>query len=136
VDSWGAPAEMRRRSEEELRGGEAFDNLHGSAAKRTLPQRVNGQRGRGGACACLTGWLEQPQTKRKEFCSPPVSEKAEVADSHKTARQQVRRSGEGTFDRQGHEPFLVAVSGVAPAKGYVALGESNSLLLEMATRWV
>ena len=37
VDSCGAPAEMRRRSEEKLRGGEAFDNLHGSAAERTLP---------------------------------------------------------------------------------------------------
>ena len=37
VDSWGAPAEMRRRSEEELRGGEALDNLHGSAAERTVP---------------------------------------------------------------------------------------------------
>jgi hypothetical protein len=37
----------RRKS---LRGGEALDNLHGSAAERTLPQRVNGQRGRGGAC--------------------------------------------------------------------------------------
>lgn len=42
VDSCGAPAEMRRRSEEKLGGGEALDNLHGSAAKRTLPQRVNG----------------------------------------------------------------------------------------------
>jgi len=39
VDSCGAPAEMRRRSEEELRGGEAFDNLHGSAAKRTSRTR-------------------------------------------------------------------------------------------------
>jgi hypothetical protein len=44
VDSCGAPAEMRRRSEEKLGGGEALDNLHGSAAKRTLPQRVNGRR--------------------------------------------------------------------------------------------
>ena len=35
MDSCGGPAEMRRRSEEKLRGGEAFDNLHGSAAKRT-----------------------------------------------------------------------------------------------------
>ena len=89
MDSWGAPAEMRRRSEEELRGGEAFDNLHGSAAKRTLRQRVNGQRGRGGACACLTGWLEQPQTKRKEFCSPPVGEEAEVADADEAAWKHV-----------------------------------------------
>ena len=37
VDSSGAPAEMRRRSEEKLRGGEALDNQHGSAAERTVP---------------------------------------------------------------------------------------------------
>ena len=45
VDSCGAPVEMRRGSKEQLRGGEAFDYLHDSAAKRTLPQRTNGQRG-------------------------------------------------------------------------------------------
>jgi hypothetical protein len=45
VDSCSAPAELRWRSEEKLRGGEAFDNLHGSAAKRTLPQRVKGSAG-------------------------------------------------------------------------------------------
>ena len=37
VDSCCAPAGMRRRSEEELRGGEALDDLHGSAAERTVP---------------------------------------------------------------------------------------------------
>ena len=126
MDSCGAPAEMRRSSEEKLRGGEALDNLHGSAAKRTLPQRVNGQRRRGGARGWRMGLLEQARTERKEFCSPPVSKKSEVADAHKTARQQVQEeSAQELFDRQGHEPFLVAVSRVAPAKGYVALGESN-----------
>ena len=89
VDSWGAPAEMRRRSEEKLRGGEALDNLHGSAAKRTLPQPVNGQRRRGGVRCWRRGLLEQPRTEGKECCSPPVSKKSEVADAHKTARQQV-----------------------------------------------
>jgi hypothetical protein len=29
------------------------------------------------------------------------------------------------FDRQGDEPLLVAVSGVAPAKGDVVVGKSN-----------
>jgi hypothetical protein len=29
---------MRWGSEEELRGGEALDNLHGSAAERTSPE--------------------------------------------------------------------------------------------------
>ena len=91
MDSCGASAEMRRGSEEELRGGEALDNLHGSAAERTLPQRVDGYRGRrGDACCRLIGWLEQPETERKEFCSLSVGEEAEVADAHEAARQQVK----------------------------------------------
>ena len=126
ADSCGAPAERRRGSEEELRGGEALDNLHGSSAKRTLPRRVNGPRGRGGACYWLSGWLEQPQTKRKELCSPPVSEEAEVADAHKTARQQMQEeAAKELFDRQGHEPLLVAVSRVSPTESDVALGETH-----------
>ena len=88
---------------------------------------MSGERGqRSGTYCRLIGWLEQPQTKRKKFCSPPVGEEAEVADAHKTARQQVQEeAAQELFDRQSHEPLLVAVSGVAPAKGYVALGESN-----------
>jgi hypothetical protein len=37
VDSCCTPAEPRRRSEEQLSGGEPFDNLHSSAAKGTVP---------------------------------------------------------------------------------------------------
>ena len=127
MDSCGAWAEMRRGSEEELCGGEALDNLHGPAAERTLPQRVDGYRGRrGDACCRLIEWLEQSETERKEFCSLSVGEEAEVADAHKAARQQVKEeAAQELIDGQIHEPFLVAVSGVAPAKGYVALGESN-----------
>jgi hypothetical protein len=117
---------MRRRSEEELRGGEALDNMHGSAAKRTLPQRVNGQCGRRGGSGWLIGWLEQSETERKEFCSPSVSEEAEVANAHEAAGQQVQEeTAQELFDRQSHEPFLVAVGGVAPAEGDVAVSKSN-----------
>ena len=81
---------------------------------------------RSGTYCRLIGWLEQPETKRKEFRSPSISEKAEVADAHKAARQQVQEeAAQELFDRQSHKPLLVAVSGVSPAKGYVALGESN-----------
>ena len=81
---------MRRRSEEELGGGEALDNMHGSAAKRTLPQRGNGKRyWRGGACGWRIKWLEQAGTERKEFRPLPIGEEAEVTDAHKAARQQV-----------------------------------------------
>jgi len=126
VDSCGAPAAMRRGSEKKLRGGEALDNLHGSAAKRTSPQRVNGQRRRGGAGCWRMGLLEQARTEWKEFRSPPVSKKSKVADAHKAVRQQMeQKAAQELVDGQSHEPLLVAVSGVAPAKSYVALGESN-----------
>ena len=70
--------------------------------------------------------LEQARTERKEFCSPPVSKKSEVADAHEAAWQQVEKEAvQELFDRQSHDPLLVAVGGVAPAKSYVALGESN-----------
>jgi hypothetical protein len=52
--------------------------------------------------------LEQPKTEWKKLRSPPVSEKAEVADAHETARQQVEQEAtQELFDRQSHEPLLV-----------------------------
>jgi hypothetical protein len=48
--------------------------------------------------------LEQSETKRKEFCSLPVREEAEVADAHKPARQQVQQeAAQELFDRQSHD---------------------------------
>jgi len=81
-------------------------------------------------------WSNREQSGKK-LRSPPVGEKTEVANTHKAARQQVEEeAAKELFDRQGHEPFLVAVSGVAPAKGDVPSERATSLLLEMATRWV
>jgi hypothetical protein len=72
------------------------------------------------------GLLEQPRTEWKEFCSPPVSKKPEVADAHKTARQQMQEeAAKELFDRQGHEPLLVAVSRVSPTESDVALGQTH-----------
>ena len=82
--------------------------------------------GEAGACCWLIGLLEQPEAERKKFCSPPVGEEAEVADAHEAARQQVQQeAAQELIDRQSHEPLLVAVGGVAPAEGDVAVGESN-----------
>ena len=56
----------------------------------------------------------------------PVGEEAEVADAHEAARQQVEQeAAQELFDRQSHEPFSVAVSGVSPAEGDVAFAESD-----------
>jgi len=55
-----------------------------------------------------------------------VGEEAEVADAHEAARQQVQEeAAQELFDRQSHEPLLVAVSGISPAEGDVSGGESN-----------
>jgi hypothetical protein len=35
------PASFRRRAEQELGGGEPFDNVHGSAADWAVPESVN-----------------------------------------------------------------------------------------------
>jgi hypothetical protein len=88
---------------------------------------VSGERGRrGGACCWRIGWLEQPETEWKKLRSPPVSEEAEVANTHKAGRQQVKQeAAQELFDRQSHEPLLVAVGGVAPAEDDVAVGKSN-----------
>jgi hypothetical protein len=64
-----------------------------------------------------------------------VGEEAEVANAHEAAWQQVEQeAAQELFHRQGDEPLLVAVSGVAPAKGYVALGESSVQTTEIYTR--
>ena len=88
---------------------------------------MSGERGRRvGACCGLIGLLEQSETEWKKLRSPSVSEKSEVADAHKAARQQVQEeASQELIDGQSHQPLLVAVSRVAPAKSYVALGEIN-----------
>ena len=82
-----------------------------------------------GGCCCrwdLCSVLEQSEAERKELGSLPVSEEAEIPDAHEAVREQVQEeTAQELIDRYGHQPFLVAVSGVSPAEGDVSLGESN-----------
>jgi hypothetical protein len=122
-----APVGLRWRAEQELRGREPFDDVHGSAAGRTVPERARLVRGRrcrrSGHVFRATKQLE---AERQEGGALPVGEEAEVADAHEAAWQQVEQeAAQELFDRQSHDPLLVAVGGVAPAEGHVALGKSN-----------
>ena len=64
--------------------------------------------------------------QRAEVREPPVGEEAEVADAYEARRQQMEQeAAQELIDRQSHEPLLVAVRGIAPAEGDVAIGESN-----------
>jgi hypothetical protein len=80
------------------------------------------------------GLLAQSRTEGKEFCSPPVSKKSEVADAHEAAGQQVEKeAAQELFDRQSHDPLLVTVGGVAPAKSG-ARGISKQRISSCLTR--
>ena len=69
---------------------------------------------------------EQSEAQRQERSAVAVGEESEVADAHETGRQQMEQeAAQELIDRQSHEPFLVAVGGIAPAEGDVAIGESD-----------
>ena len=55
-----------------------------------------------------------------------VGEESEVADAHETGRQQMeQKAAQELIDSQSHEPLLVAVRGISPAEGDLAIGESD-----------
>src|SRR5208283_827428 len=122
-----APIGLRWRAEQELRGREPFDDAHGSAAGRTVPERARLiRRWRCRRSGHVFRATKQLEAERQEGGALPVGEEAEVADAYETAWQQVEQeAAQELFDSQSHDPLLVAVSGVAPAKRYVARGESN-----------
>src|ERR1019366_10259536 len=69
---------------------------------------------------------EQLEAERQEDGALPVGEKSEVADAHEAAWQQMEQeSAQELLDIQSHEPPLVAMGGVSPLEGDVALGESD-----------
>src|ERR1022692_689525 len=85
-----APFGLRWRAEQELRGRESFDDVHGSAASRTVPERarlVHGRRCRRNGHVFRAKQLE---AERQEGGAWPVGEEAEVADAHKASWEQVQ----------------------------------------------
>jgi len=70
--------------------------------------------------------VEQLEAERQEDGALPVGEKSEVADAHEAAWQQMEQeSAQELLDLQSHKPLLIAMGGVSPLEGDVALGESD-----------
>ena len=66
------------------------------------------------------------KAERQQCCAVPVGEEAEVADADEAAWQQMEQEpAQELLDSQSHEPLFVAVGGVAPAEGDVAVGDSD-----------
>ena len=66
------------------------------------------------------------EAQRQEGSTIAVGEEAEVADAYEAGRQQMEQeAAQELIDGQSHEPLLVAVRGIAPSDGDVAIGESD-----------
>src|ERR1035441_2770802 len=69
---------------------------------------------------------EQMEAERQQSGSSSVGEESEVADAHEGGRQHMeQKSAQELIDFKSHGPLLVAMRGVSPAKGDVAIGESD-----------
>lgn len=59
-----------------------------------------------------------------------MGQKPEMADADESRRQHVQQESAQEFiDCQRHQTFLIVVSGIAPAKGDVAVGERDQAMV-------
>jgi hypothetical protein len=66
------------------------------------------------------------ETDWQQTGAAAISEEAEVADAYEAAREQMQQKApQELIDWQRHQLLLVAMGGVAPAEGDVAVFESN-----------
>src|ERR1019366_821200 len=75
---------------------------------------------------CLPRASEQMEAERQQSGTSSVGEESEVADAHEGGRQHMQqKSAQELIDFKSQGLFLLAVRGVSPAKGDVAVGESD-----------
>src|ERR1700736_4138476 len=68
---------------------------------------------------------EQLHAQRQQRSTVAVGQEAEVADAHEARWQQMeQKASQELIYAQSHEALLVAMRGIAPAEGDVAIGES------------
>jgi hypothetical protein len=62
------------------------------------------------------------EAQRQQRSAVAVSEEAEVANADEAGRQQMKQeAAQELLDIRSHEPLLVAVRGITPAEGDVAI---------------
>jgi hypothetical protein len=72
---------------------------------------------------------EQAETQGKERGSPPVGQEAEVADAHKSQRQQVeQKPTQELLDREAHDPLAV-LGRVSPPERDLAIRERHQSVI-------
>src|ERR1700730_2849568 len=121
----------RWRTKLDLGRGKPLDDLHPST---TLGAAIK-IGGVFGGRSVLFGMrflcrAQQLKAKGQGRGAPPVGQEAEVADAYKTFGEQVQQeAAQELVDGEGHELLLVVVSGIAPAKGDLAIGEGDQAMV-------
>jgi hypothetical protein len=66
------------------------------------------------------------KAKQQESGAAAVGEEAEVADTNEAFGEQVQQeAAQKLIERQGHQLGFVVVSGIAPAKGDLVIGQGD-----------
>ena len=118
--------------------GNPFDDAHGWAADRATPQGLrltSGRRHYRGLIFCEVA--QEFKADGQQTGASSVGEEAEVTDAYDATWQHMQKeAAQELVDGQRHRLLPVAMCGIAPSEGDVAMVEVTSLWLEIATRWV
>ena len=126
VGDWSWRTGRRRATQQHLRRTELFDQDHRSTTQWTRPEApaghaLDGEYGLG--TTALQG-VDQLSAQGQQAGAAAVCQESEVSNPHKAARQHVQQEpSQELVDGQAHNALLVAMSGVAPAKGDVSVFE-------------
>jgi hypothetical protein len=115
----------------DLGSSEPFDDLHGSATLGAAIKICSVFR-RGGVFFGRWFWgcAQQLKAERQKGGASAVGQEAEMSNTHEALRKVVQQKTDQEFiDGQGQEFLFVAVSGIAPTKGDLAIGKGDQAVV-------
>ncbi len=114
----------------ELGSSGSFDNDHRSAALGTAPQRVRGRSHRSFRFVFRGSSVESGEAPWQQGGVPSIGEEAEVADADEALGEQVKEEAtQELIARDGHHFLLIVVGRVTPAKGNLAVRQSDESVI-------
>ena len=115
----------------DLGSSEPFDDLHGSATVGTAIKICSVFR-RGGVFFGRWFWgcAQQLKAEGQKGGASAVGQEAEMPNTHEALRKDVQqKTGQEFIDGQGQQFLFVAVSGIAPTKGDLAIGKGDQAVV-------
>ena len=127
IQSCYAPDSVWWRTEPKLGCGNPFDDAHGWAADRATPQGLrltSGRRHYRGLIFCEVA--QEFKADGQQTGASSVGEEAEVTDAYEATWQHMQKeAAQELVDGQRHRLLPVAMCGIAPSEGDVAMVERD-----------